>query len=161
MAKRQPSAYTAVASNKALAAAVAASDSDYSTCHASLHSCGFDQEFVSYMPGTVFDSGAKVNILEGALGSSTRIQLTCITGPTTEAETVDAVFPVLAADGLRHAISICGKNIVATRATDIFLSEGYNVNFRVGTDLDRVHLTRAFHAVYAERRFRQALSKNL
>ena len=119
------------------------------------------------MPGTVFDSGAKVNILEGALGSSTRIQLTCITGPTTEAETVDAVFPVLAADGSRHAISICGKNIVATRATDIFLSlvvllnEGYNVNFRVGTDLDRVHLTRAFHAVYAERRFRQALSKNL
>jgi hypothetical protein len=42
MSKRQPSsketkAYAAtVASNKALAAAAAASDSDYSTCHASL-----------------------------------------------------------------------------------------------------------------------------
>jgi hypothetical protein len=51
MAKCQPSiketkAYTAaVASNKALAAAAAASD--YSTCHASLHGCVFDQEFCS------------------------------------------------------------------------------------------------------------------
>ena len=55
MAKRQPSskeskAYTAaIASNKALAAATAASDSDYSTCHASLHGCVFDQEFVPHM----------------------------------------------------------------------------------------------------------------
>ena len=50
MAKCQPSiketkAYTAaVASNKALAAAAAASD--YSTCHASLHGCVFDQGFL-------------------------------------------------------------------------------------------------------------------
>ena len=86
MSKRQPSsketkAYTAtVASNKALAAAAAASDSDYSTCHASLHGCVFDQEFVPHTPGTVLDSGAQVNILEGTLGSGTRIQLTGITG---------------------------------------------------------------------------------
>jgi len=65
MAKRQPSskeskAYTAaIASNKALAAAAAASDSDYSTCHASLHGCVFDQEFVPHTPGTVLDSGAQ------------------------------------------------------------------------------------------------------
>jgi hypothetical protein len=32
------------------------------------------------------------------------------------------MFPVLAADGSRHAISIRGRNIVATRATDNFLS---------------------------------------
>jgi len=62
MAKSQPSskeskAYTAaIASNKALAAAAAASDSDYSTCHASLHGCVFDQEFVPHTPGTVLDS---------------------------------------------------------------------------------------------------------
>ncbi len=91
MAKRQPSskeskAYTpAIASNKALAAAAAASDSDYSTCHASLHGCVFDQEFVPHTPGTVLDSYAQVNILEGTLGSGTRIQLTGITGATTSA----------------------------------------------------------------------------
>ena len=77
MAKRQPSskeskAYTAaIAFNKALAAAAAASDSDYSACHASLHGCVFDQEFVIHTPGTVLDSGAQVNILEGTLESGT------------------------------------------------------------------------------------------
>jgi hypothetical protein len=77
MSKRQPSrketkAYTAtVASNKALATAAAASDSDYSTCHSSLHGCVFDQEFVPHTPGTVLDSGAQVNILEGTLRSGT------------------------------------------------------------------------------------------
>jgi hypothetical protein len=96
MAKSQPSskeskAYTAaIASNKALAAAAAASDSDYSTCHASLHGCVFDQEFVPHTPGTVLDNGAKVNILEGTLGSGTSIQLTCITGATTEAERAES-----------------------------------------------------------------------
>jgi hypothetical protein len=50
--------------------------------------------------------------------------------------------PVLAADGSRHAISIRGKNIVATRTTDnilplaVLLKAGYKVEFRVGTDLD-------------------------
>jgi hypothetical protein len=54
-------------------------------CHASLHDCVFDQEFVPHSPGTVLDSCAqvcKVNILEGTLGSGTRIQLTVVvTGP--------------------------------------------------------------------------------
>ena len=148
MAKRQPSskeskAYTAaIASNKALAAAAAASDSDYSACHASPHGCVFDQEFVPHTPGTVLDSGAQVNILEGTLGSGTRIQLTGITGATIEAERADAVFPVIAADGSCHVISIRGKNIVATRTTDnilslaVLLKAGYKVSFRVGTDLD-------------------------
>ena len=56
-----------------------------STCHASLHGCVFDQEFVPHTPGTVLDSYAQVNILEGTLGSGTRIQLTGITGATTSA----------------------------------------------------------------------------
>ena len=72
------------------------SSSKDSTCHASLHGCVFDQEFVPHTPGTVLDSGAQVNILEGTLGSGTRIQLTGITGATTEAERADAVFPVIA-----------------------------------------------------------------
>ncbi len=99
----------------------------------------FDQEFVPHTPGTVLDSGGQVNILEGALGSGTRIQLTGITGDKTQAETADAVFPVIAADGSRHAILIRGKNIVATHATDnilslaVLLQAGYQVNFRVGT----------------------------
>ena len=80
-----------------------------------LHGCVFDQEFVPHTSGTVLDSGAKVNILEGTLGSGTRIQLTGSTGATTETERADAMFPVLAADGSRHAVSIRGKNIVATR----------------------------------------------
>ena len=102
----------------------------------------FDQEFVPHTPGTVLDSGAQVNLLEGTLGSGTRFQLTGITGATTEAERADAVFPVITADGSRHAISIRGKNIVATRTTDnilslaVLLKAGYKVNFRVGTDLD-------------------------
>jgi hypothetical protein len=102
----------------------------------------FDQEFVPHTPGTVLDSGAQVNILEGTLGSGTRIQLTGITGATTEAQRADAVFPVLAADGSRHAISIRDMNIVATRTTDnilslaVLLKAGYKVKFRVGTDLD-------------------------
>jgi len=74
-----------------------------------------------HTPGTVLDCGAQVNILEGALGSGTRIQLTGITGDKTKDEMADAVFPVIAADGSRHAISIRGKNIVATRATDNIL----------------------------------------
>lgn len=104
--------------------------------------CVFDQEFVPHTPGTVLDSGAQVNILEGTLGSGTRIQLTGITGATIEAERADAVFPVIAADGSRHVISIRGKNIVATRTTDnilslaVLLKAGYKVSFRVGTDLD-------------------------
>jgi hypothetical protein len=97
---------------------------------------------VPHTPGTLLDSGAQVNILEGTLGSGTRIQLTGIPGATTEAERANAVFPVLAANGSCHAISIRGKNIVATRATDnilslaVLLKAGYKVNFRVGTDLD-------------------------
>ena len=73
---------------------------------------------------------------------ATRIQLTGITGATAEAERADAVFPVLAAGGSRHPISIRGKNIVASRATDnilslaVLLKAGYKVNFCVGTDLD-------------------------
>jgi hypothetical protein len=115
MAKRQPSSKE----TKAYTAAVAStSDSDYSTCHSSQHGYVFDQEFVPHTPGTVLDSGAQVNILEGTLGSGTRIQLTGITGATTEVERADAVFPVLAADGSRHPVSIRGKNIVASRATD-------------------------------------------
>jgi hypothetical protein len=150
MAKQQPSsketkAYNAaVSSNKAktFEAAAAASDSDYSKWHASLHGCVFDQEFVPHTPGTVLDSIAQVNILEGTLGSGTRIQLTGITGATTEAEKGDAVFPVFVANGSRHAISIRGNNIVDTRAKDnilslaVLLKAGYKVNFRVGTDLD-------------------------
>ena len=77
----------------------------------------FDQEFVPHTPGTVLDSGAQVNIVEGTLGSGTRIQLTGITR-----KRADAVFPVITADGSRHAISIRGKNIVATRTTDNILS---------------------------------------
>jgi hypothetical protein len=119
MAKRQPSSKE----KKAYTADVTSTlDSDYSTCHSSQHGCVFDQEFVPHTPGTVLDSGAQVNILEGNLGSGTRIQLTGITGATAEAERADAVFPVLAADGSRHPISIRGKNIVASRATDDILS---------------------------------------
>ena len=50
------------------------------------------------------------------------------------------MFPVLAAHGSRHAISVRGKNIVATRTTDniqslaILLKAGYKVEFRVGVD---------------------------
>ena len=93
-------------------------------------------------PCTVLDSGTQVNILEGTLGSGTRIQLTGVTGATAEAERADAVFPVLAADGSLHPISIRGNNIVASRATDsilslaVLLKAGYKVNFCVGTDLD-------------------------
>ncbi len=106
----------------------------------------FDQEFVPCTPGTLLDSGAQVNILGGTFGSGTRIQLTGMAGATAEAERADAMFPVLAADGSRHAISIRGMNVVATRTTDNILSlavllkagycDRYKVEFRVGTDLD-------------------------
>jgi hypothetical protein len=186
MAKRQPSsketkAYTAsVASNKAFAAAAATLDSDYSTCHVSLHGCHFtpsstshiahkavfDQEFVPHTPGTVLDSGAQGNILEGALGSGTGIQLTGITGAKTEAETADAVSSLIAADGSRHAILIRGKNFVAARATDnilslaVLLQAGYKVNFRVGTDLltQLMTVTSTRQLVSASLSFSQAIS---
>jgi hypothetical protein len=115
MAKRQPSSketkgYTAVvASNKAMAAAAVASDLDDSTCYVFLHGhqftpsstspialeAVFDQEFMPHAPCTVLDSGAQVNIPEGALGSGTRIQLTGMTGAKTDAETADAVFSLV------------------------------------------------------------------
>ena len=60
----------------------------------------FDQEFVPHTCSTVLDSGAQVNILEGVLGSGTRIQLTGITGAKTEAETTDAFSLVIAAEFL-------------------------------------------------------------
>ena len=63
----------------------------------------FDQEFVPHTPGTVLDSGAQVNILEGTLGSGARIQLTGITGATTEAERADAIFPVLVSPQMDRA----------------------------------------------------------
>jgi hypothetical protein len=109
----------------------------------------FDPEFVPHTnaikysagsPGTVLDS--EVNILEGDLGSGTRIQLTGITAATTEAETAEAMFPVIAADGSRHALSMRGKNMVGTYATDnilslaVLLKAGYKFDFRVGTELE-------------------------
>ena len=154
---KETKAYTAaVASNKALAATAAVSDSDYSACHVALHGSQFtppstshiarhavfDHEFVPHTPGTVLNSGANVNIFEGALGSGTRIQLTGIRGDKTQAEMADAVFTVIAANGSRHAILVRGKNIVATHATDnilslaVLLQAGYQVNFRVGTALN-------------------------
>ena len=63
----------------------------------------FDQEFMPHAPCTVLDSGAQVNIPEGALGSGTRLQLTGMTGAKTDAETADAVSPVIAADYLFKA----------------------------------------------------------
>jgi hypothetical protein len=90
----------------------------------------------------VLDCGAQVNILEGALGSGTRIQLTGITGDKTQAETANAVFPVIAADGSRHAISIRGKNIVATRATDNILSLAVLPSSRLSNQFSRGHCSK-------------------
>jgi hypothetical protein len=126
----------------------------------------FDQEFVPHTPGTVLDSGAQGNILEGALGSGTGIQLTGITGAKTEAETADAVSSLIAADGSRHAILIRGKNFVAARATDnilslaVLLQAGYKVNFRVGTDLltQLMTVTSTRQLVSASLSFSQAIS---
>ena len=95
-----------------------------------------------HTPGTVLDCGAQVNILEGALGSGTRIQLTGITGDKTQAETANAVFPVIAADGSRHAISIRGKNIVATRATDNILSLAVLPSSRLSNQFSRGHCSK-------------------
>ena len=54
--------------NKKAGMAKRQSSSKDSTCHATLHGCVFDQEFVPHTPGTVLDSCAQVNILEGTLG---------------------------------------------------------------------------------------------
>src|SRR6056300_1688242 len=134
--KRKPSArearaYTA-ACNKASAAGEAAEESDYSCV--SMHGSRFalplsthvvlqamlDQEFVPNIPGAVLDSAGMLNILQGALGSGTRVKLTGITGDSTEAEIADAVlpvFPVITTDGKRYLIRILGQNIIATKAT--------------------------------------------
>ena len=64
-------------------------------------------------PGAVLDSAGMLNILQGALCSGTRVNLTGITGDSTEAEIADAVFPVITADGKRYLIRIQGQNIIA------------------------------------------------
>ena len=74
-----------------------------------------DPEFVPNTPGAVLDSAGVLNILQGALGSGTRVKLTGITGDSTEAEIADAVFPVITTDGKRYLIRIQGQNIIAKR----------------------------------------------
>lgn len=71
--------------------------------------------------GTVLDSGAQVNILSSCDLAPVYNRVTVITGAGTEAETADAIFPVIATDRARHAIQFRGKNIVATRATNSIL----------------------------------------
>ena len=77
-----------------------------------------DQEFVPNTPGAVLDSGGMLNILQGALGSGTRVKLTGITGDSTEAEIADAVFPVITTEGKRYLIRIQGQNIIAKKEGD-------------------------------------------
>ena len=159
IAQRKPSnkeakAYAA-ACNKASVAA-AADDSEYLSPRVSLHGARFelpstsyialqavlDQAFVPNTPGAVLDSAGMLNILQGALGSGTRVKLTGITGDSSEAEIADAVFPVMTNDGKRYLIRIQGQNIIATKATNSILSlavlmkAGYDVKFKVGTALD-------------------------
>jgi hypothetical protein len=156
IAQRKPStketkAYVA-ACNKASAAAQAADDSEY-FASVSLHGSRFqppptayfalqaalDQEFVPNTPGAVLDSAGMLNILQGELGSGTRVKLTGITGDSSEAEIADAIFPVVTTDGKRYLIRIQGKNIIAKKATNCIMSlavlmkAGYDVKFRVGS----------------------------
>ena len=83
-----------------------------------------------------------LNILQGALGAGTRVKLTGITGDSSEAEFVDAIFPVVTKDQQRYLIRIQGQNIVATKATNtimslaVLLKAGYDVKFKVGTKSD-------------------------
>jgi NACalpha-BTF3-like transcription factor len=83
-----------------------------------------------------------LNILQGALGAGTRVKLTGITGDSSEAEFVDAIFPVVTKDQQRYLIRIQGQNIVATKATNtimslaVLLKAGYDVKFKVGTKGD-------------------------
>ena len=77
-----------------------------------------DQEFVPNTPGAVLDSAGMLNILQGALGSGTRVKLTGITGDSTEAEIADAVFPVITTDGKSYLIRIQGQNIITKKATN-------------------------------------------
>ena len=160
IARRKPSAKEArayaAACNKASAASTAAEDSDYFWSRVSLHGARFDppasthvalqavldQEFVPNTPGAVLDSGGMLNILQGALGAGTRVKLTGITGDSSEAEFVDAIFPVVTKDQQRYLIRIQGQNIVARKATNtimslaVLLKAGYDVKFKVGTKGD-------------------------
>ena len=160
IARRKPSAKEArayaAACNKASAATAAAEESDYFWSRVSLHGARFnppksthvalqavlDQEFVPNTPGAVLDSGGMLNILQGALGAGTRVKLTGITGDSSEAEFVDAIFPVVTKDQQRYLIRIQGQNIVATKATNtimslaVLLKAGYDVKFKVGTKGD-------------------------
>ena len=83
-----------------------------------------------------------LNILQGALGAGTRVKLTGITGDSSEAEFVDAIFPVVTKDQQRYLIRIQGQNIVARKATNtimslaVLLKAGYDVKFKVGTKGD-------------------------
>ena len=157
IASRKPStkeakAYVA-ACNKASAASAAADDSEYCSACVSLHGSRFepppnayvalqaalDQEFVPNTPGAVLDSAGMLNILQGDLGSGTRVKLTGITGDSSDAEIADAIFPVVTTDGKRYLIRIQGKNIIAKKATNCIMSlavlmkAGYDVKFRVGS----------------------------
>ena len=67
-------------------------------------------------PGAVLDSAGMLNILQGALGSGTRVNLTGITGDSSEAEIADAMFPVVTKDGKRYLIRIQGQNIIAKKS---------------------------------------------
>ena len=55
-------------------------------------------------------------------GAGTRVKLTGITGDSSEAEFVDAIFPVVTKDQQRYLIRIQGQNIVATKATNTIMS---------------------------------------
>ena len=85
-----------------------------SSTHVALQAM-LDQEFVPNTPEAVLDSAGMLNILQGALGSGTRVKLTGITGDSTEAEIADAVLPVITTDGKRYLIRIQGQNIIAKR----------------------------------------------
>jgi hypothetical protein len=70
-------------------------------------------------------------------GAEVRIQGSGITGATTEAERADAVFPVIAADGSRHAILISWPHAQTKRSCLLRSCSGLGrIQGQFCTDLD-------------------------
>ena len=87
-----------------------------------------DQRFVptqdrsAVVTGTIIDSAAMMDVIQGPQGSGQRVQLVGVTGDQVSAEIADVVFPILTQAKKPYALATKGTTLVFQKSKDNILS---------------------------------------
>ena len=102
----------------------------------------FDQDKSTVGAGTIIDSAAIMDVIQGPQGSGQRVQRLEVTGDQVSAEIADVVFPILTQSKNPHTWVTKGTTLVLEKSKDKILSltallkSGFKVTFVVGTPQD-------------------------